>query len=213
MKRSNGSGLAGLLLIGGTLAALSWLERRRPLRRETESKPRRSLRNLAVAGLAAATIRAVETPVVGPLAELVEHRRWGLVPRLPLPGRLKGLIALLLLDYSFYLWHVLTHRIPFLWRFHRVHHVDLDLDATTAIRFHFAEMALSVPFRAAQVVAIGVSPRVLATWQTLGLLEILFHHSNVDLPPRVERWLGCLVVTPRMHGIHHSAVEDETNSN
>ena len=74
-------------------------------------------------------------------------------------------------------------------------------------------MALSVPFRAAQVAAIGVSPRVLATWQTLGLLGILFHHANVDLPPRVERWLGLLVVTPRMHGIHHSAVEDETNSN
>jgi sterol desaturase/sphingolipid hydroxylase (fatty acid hydroxylase superfamily) len=108
---------------------------------------------------------------------------------------------------------VLTHRVPFLWRFHKVHHVDRDLDASTALRFHFAEMILSVPYRALQVLAIGVSPAALRFWQQATLVEILFHHSNVRLPRRFERWLSKLVVTPSLHGIHHSTVPDEVNSN
>jgi sterol desaturase/sphingolipid hydroxylase (fatty acid hydroxylase superfamily) len=91
--------------------------------------------------------------------------------------------------------------------------VDLDLDASTALRFHFAEIALSVPWRAGQVAVIGVSPRALALWQKLTLAEIVFHHSNLDLSPGVDRWLSWFVVTPRLHGIHHSIREDEQNSN
>jgi sterol desaturase/sphingolipid hydroxylase (fatty acid hydroxylase superfamily) len=108
---------------------------------------------------------------------------------------------------------VLVHRIPFLWRFHKVHHVDMDLDASTALRFHFGELVISVPWRCAQVVLIGTSPLALSVWQTLLLIEVLFHHSNVELPLECERWLNRLVVTPRMHGIHHSIVEEEVNSN
>jgi sterol desaturase/sphingolipid hydroxylase (fatty acid hydroxylase superfamily) len=103
--------------------------------------------------------------------------------------------------------------VPFLWRFHLPHHIDLDLDASTALRFHFGELTLSVAWRAVQVVLIGASPRALSVWQTFTLVEILFHHSNVELPEGAERWLSRLVVTPRLHGIHHSAREDETNSN
>ena len=98
-------------------------------------------------------------------------------------------------------------------RFHQPHHVDLDLDASTALRFDFAEMVVSVPWRAAQVVVIGVSPLALSVWQTATLVEILFHHSNVELPIGVERWLCRLIVTPRLHGIHHSTVPEETGSN
>jgi fatty acid hydroxylase family protein len=98
----------------------------------------------------------------------------------------------------------LTHRVPFLWRFHRVHHADRDLDVTTALRFHFGEMALSVPFRAAQVALIGVSPRALSIWKAALLASIMFHHSNVRLPARIDRALSRLVMTPRLHGIHHA---------
>ncbi len=118
-----------------------------------------------------------------------------------------------LLDYTLYLWHVLTHKVPFLWRFRQPHHVDLDLDASTALRFHFGEMVLSVPWRAAQVLVLGVSPLSLSVWQTATLLEIMFHHSDVKLPAKVERWLCRLIVTPGMHGIHHSVVPEETNAN
>jgi sterol desaturase/sphingolipid hydroxylase (fatty acid hydroxylase superfamily) len=94
-----------------------------------------------------------------------------------------------------------------------VHHVDLDLDASTALRFHFGELAVSIPWRAAQIVAIGVTPEALAVWQNALLVSILFHHSNVKLPLEIERAMSRVFVTPRMHGIHHSIVPEETNSN
>jgi sterol desaturase/sphingolipid hydroxylase (fatty acid hydroxylase superfamily) len=112
--------------------------------------------------------------------------------------------ALVLLDYTLYLWHVLTHRVPLLWRLHAIHHADRDLDVTTAVRFHVGEMLLSIPFRAAQVRVIGASPRALTLWQALLLGSILFHHSNLRLSERADRWLSWLVVTPRLHGIHHA---------
>jgi sterol desaturase/sphingolipid hydroxylase (fatty acid hydroxylase superfamily) len=201
-------------LIVGAFAALAWLERRRPLRRDAvETKWRREARNLTVAGAGALVLQLAETPVVAPLAELVERRRWGLLKLLRLPAWLETTLACMLLDYTLYLWHVLTHRAPLLWRFHVIHHADLELDASTALRFHFGELALSVPWRVAQVVLLGVGPRSLSVWQTLLLISILFHHSNVRLPVELERRLNRLVVTPRMHGIHHSIVRAETDSN
>jgi sterol desaturase/sphingolipid hydroxylase (fatty acid hydroxylase superfamily) len=198
----------------GAFAAIAIAEARRPLRPErTEPKLRRNLRNLAVAGLSAATLQLLERPVVEPLSRLVERRRWGLLKQVPLSGWLETALAILLMDYTLYLWHVATHRSEALWRFHKVHHVDLDMDASTALRFHFAEMAISVPYRAAQVALIGVAPRPLSIWQTLLFVSILFHHSDLRLPPAVERRLVNFVVTPRMHGIHHSIIEAETNSN
>jgi sterol desaturase/sphingolipid hydroxylase (fatty acid hydroxylase superfamily) len=203
----------------GPLALLSWFglllwgERRSRLRRPVEDKLTRDARNLAVAGASAAVIQGLEMPVVRPLAKLVERRRWGLTQRLPLPEPARVVLAVVLMDYTLYLWHVLTHRVPFLWRFHQVHHIDRDLDASTAIRFHFGEMAMSVPFRATQILVIGTSPQALEAWQTLLFASILFHHSNVRLPLRFERWIAHLVVTPRLHGIHHSTRDEEVNSN
>jgi sterol desaturase/sphingolipid hydroxylase (fatty acid hydroxylase superfamily) len=201
-------------LLVGAFAALAWLERRRPLRRETrEPKLRREARNLAVACVGALALQLVEAPVITPLTRLVERRRLGLLKLVRLPAWLEVALAVVLLDYTLYLWHVLTHRMPLLWRFHVAHHVDLELDTSTALRFHFGELALSVPWRAAQVLLVGVTPRALSVWQTLLLLSIMFHHSNVRLPFAFERRLNRLVVTPRMHGIHHSLIRAETNSN
>jgi sterol desaturase/sphingolipid hydroxylase (fatty acid hydroxylase superfamily) len=117
------------------------------------------------------------------------------------------------MDYAFYVWHILMHRVPLLWRFHLVHHADLDLDGSTALRFHFTEMLASIPWRAGQVALIGLTPLTFSIWQCVFLLCILFHHSNIDLPFRWERFLNRIFVTPRMHGIHHSIVEREANSN
>jgi sterol desaturase/sphingolipid hydroxylase (fatty acid hydroxylase superfamily) len=206
------SWLGGALVVGA-FGALVWLERRRPLRAGREPKLRRSARNLTVAAAGAAALRLTEAPLAGRLTALVERRRSGLLKLARLPAWLEVAAAVVLLDYTLYLWHVLTHRVPWLWRFHVVHHVDLDLDATTAVRFHFAELAASVPWRAAQILVIGVSPLSLSVWQTLLMLSILFHHSNVRLPLGLERGLSLLLVTPRMHGIHHSTVREETDSN
>jgi sterol desaturase/sphingolipid hydroxylase (fatty acid hydroxylase superfamily) len=166
-----------------------------------------------VAALGALTIHFAESPVVYPIAETVNRRRWGFLKRLRLPRPLEVIAALLLHDSTLYLQHVLHHRVPLLWRFHAVHHVDLDLDASTALRFHFGEVALSLPYRAAQVLVIGVDPGILAGWQAFLLLSIMFHHSNVRLPKSLEDQLGLLVVTPRLHGIHHSNDPQNQNSN
>jgi sterol desaturase/sphingolipid hydroxylase (fatty acid hydroxylase superfamily) len=197
----------------GVLCGLFLLERKRPLRSERESKLRRNGRNLIVASLGALTVHLLEAPVVRPLARVVERRRIGLLKQFFLPRSFGIIAAVILMDYTLYLWHVLTHRVPFLWRFHAVHHVDLDLDASTALRFHFGELAVSVPYRAAQVVLIGVDPEALSCWQMFLSLSILFHHSNVRLPHTVESALSWFLVTPNMHGIHHSSEPAEANSN
>lgn len=197
----------------GLFAALVWWERRRPLRQAVEPKLRRTVRNLAVAGLGAAALQLAAAPALQPLARTVERRRWGLLQRLRLPIWLEVPLGLVLLDYTLYVWHVVNHRIPFLWRFHRVHHVDLDLDASTALRFHFGELLLSIGWNSAEILLLGVAPLTLSARQSLLMLSILFHHSDVRLPVEMERRLNRWIVTPRMHGIHHSVIEEETNSN
>ena len=213
MKSHNIPSWLSATLILGAFSLLTWLERRRPLRREVEPKLTRTARNLAVAGIGAVALQLTERPVALELAALVEQHNVGLLKLLRLPVWLETALAVALLDYTLYVWHVLTHKVPFLWRFHVAHHVDLDLDASTALRFHFGELALSVPWRAAQLIIIGVSPIAYSTWQTFVFLSIMFHHSNVELPIGLERALNRLIVTPRMHGIHHSIVREETNSN
>ncbi len=195
------------------LAGLYWLERCFPLRAEVEPKLKRDARNLAIAALSPLTIWLLERPVAMRLAEAADARGWGLLKLAHLPYWIEAFLGLALLDYTLWLWHVLTHKTALLWRFHRVHHADLDLDASTALRFHFGEMALSVPWRAAQIILIGVSPRVLALWQGATLISMLFHHSNVELPEWLETRLGFLIVTPRLHGIHHSAIREQRDSN
>ena len=134
-------------------------------------------------------------------------------------GRVRGnpalatVLAVLLLDYTLWQWHWLNHHVGFLWRFHAAHHADLDLDASTALRFHPGELLLSVPFRAVQVIVLGVSAGPLVLWETLVLAFILFHHSNLRLPARLEKILGLLVITPRVHGIHHSRRPSELHRN
>ena len=213
MSRTSWWRVLAPVAVGGTFLLLTALERRRPLRRAREAKWRHVSRNIVFAGAAAATVNLLERPIVDPLAHVVERRRFGILYLYRLPRSLHVILAIVLLDYTLYAWHVLAHRVPWLWRFHLVHHVDRDLDASTALRFHAGELALSIPWRAMQIAAIGVPPDALHIWQNLLLLSILFHHSNVELPVDVERLVARLVVTPRLHGIHHSIVPEETDSN
>ncbi len=201
------------LLVGGWIAALVWWERRSALRVVVDSKAKRDVRNLAVAASAGAVMQLVEAPVALALARRAQRRRSGLVRWLPVPTVAREAMAMLLMDYTLYCWHVLTHRVGFLWRFHQVHHVDREMDATTALRFHFGEIAISVVFRAGQVWAIGPGPATFAMWQIFVFMCILFHHANVRLPLGWERRLARVVITPRLHGIHHSIAAEEVNSN
>ncbi len=201
------------LLAPAALASAMLAERALPLRGRTEAERRRAPVNLALGALSMAVVAVVEGPIVRRLARRSADRRTGLVARLPLPRPVRDALAFVALDYTMFIWHVLTHKVPFLWRFHLVHHVDLDLDATTALRFHAVDMLISVPWRAAQVTLIGASPRAFRAWQAFFFGSVVFHHSNLRLPERAERRLATVLTTPRMHGIHHSAVRGETDSN
>jgi sterol desaturase/sphingolipid hydroxylase (fatty acid hydroxylase superfamily) len=198
------------VIVGGSMILA---ERCTPLRRTVESKLRRVVRNLSAGGVSLALMSLVQAPLLQPAAAWIVRDRIGLLQLVQWPRWLETLLAIVLLDYTLWWWHWANHRIPFFWRFHLVHHIDRDLDASTALRFHFGELALSIPIRAAQIILIGVDSRTLWLWQTILFASILFHHSNVRLPFPFERFLVRLIVTPRMHGIHHSDRLDETNSN
>jgi len=204
--------LRGTLLVVA-LAVFLWIECRRPLRKVTQPKFRRVMVNLGIAAVGALALRLVFFPIVLFTSDWTAQTRFGILPLLELPAAVEIVIAILALDYTLYIWHWMNHKIPFLWRFHNAHHVDLDLDVSTASRFHFGELILSTGFRSGQVVLFGINPFVLILFETLITTSAQFHHSNIRLPFRFEKILNRIVVTPRMHGIHHSIVRDETDSN
>ncbi|MGQ0543266.1 MAG: sterol desaturase family protein, partial [Blastocatellia bacterium] len=178
-----------------------------------KSKAVRTGRNLAIASTAALVVCLIEKPIAERAASLVERKKTGLLKIFRFPRWFDMAVSVVLLDYTLYLWHVLTHRSKFLWRFHVVHHIDEELDAPTGLRFHCGVIAISALWRAAQIIVIGVSPASLRVWQMALLPLVVFHHSNIQLPERVERVLSKFLVTPRLHGIHHSVVQAETDSN
>jgi len=189
------------------------LERLVPLRTPKSALFGRLIVNLAFSALALAVAALLVRPAVEASFGHLAEQPFGLMHLVALPAAVRGVLAFLLMDLSFYYWHLLNHRVPLLWRFHNVHHADPDLDLTTALRFHFGELALSAGFRIVQILVIGVSPWVYAAYELVFQANTLFHHSNMRLPIRLERAVNRILVTPRMHGIHHSQVRGETNSN
>ncbi len=122
-------------------------------------------------------------------------------------------LDILILDLLIYWWHRANHEIPFLWRFHQVHHLDRRLDSTSAVRFHFGEVLLSAAFRCMVVVMLDMPFEAIILQETIVLIAAIFQHSNVRLPKGLERALGWVIITPGIHWIHHHAVRSDTDSN
>ncbi len=200
-------------VIAGTFVLLFLLERLLPLRRPVSALIGRLLVNLIVSALAFGAAAIIVRPAAYSTLGWSTRESFGLIPLLDLPPAASFVTAFVLMDLTFYYWHVANHKVPFLWRFHNVHHIDPDLDVSTGFRFHFGEVAFSAALRVAQATLIGLSPWTYAAYELVFQGNTLFHHSNLRLPIRVERQLNRILVTPRMHGIHHSQVEGETNSN
>jgi sterol desaturase/sphingolipid hydroxylase (fatty acid hydroxylase superfamily) len=204
-------------LAGGVLTAvyvaLLIVETQFPLREAKRPKPKRFLVNICLSGLAVGTGACIVAPVGLALATRSAETSFGLLNVLSLPPTVKFILGFLAMDLTFYYWHRANHVFPIFWRFHNVHHVDQDLDVSTSLRFHFGEVFYSVGFRALQVYLLGISVLTYLLYEVAFQCATLFHHSNVRLPIKLERALNKIFVTPRMHGIHHSIVKDETNSN
>ncbi|WP_324671841.1 sterol desaturase family protein [Hymenobacter sp. GOD-10R] len=183
----------------------------RPLRRRTRPRAERWPVNVGLAAPSLVGMRLTLLPAMVGLTQVAARHRWGLY-RLNLPAPVRVLAELLVLDYVSYSWHRLLHA-PFLWRFHRVHHIDLDMDLSTGWRFHAGEMLASIPYRGGVPALVGVRPSTLLAYEAVFEACTAFHHSNWGLPIAVERALARIMVTPRAHGIHHSVVHRETQSN
>jgi sterol desaturase/sphingolipid hydroxylase (fatty acid hydroxylase superfamily) len=200
--------------VGGAVYLILFLvERRFPLRAASCPLWPRVVVNVVITALGFATAAITVRPAIEHLLMLSPEREFGMLALLELPVAVEFSIAILLFDWSFYWWHRANHHVPLLWRFHNVHHVDPDLDVTTAFRFHAVEIAYSAAFRVTQVVLIGPAVWMYFVYELVFQVGTLFHHSNVKLSLRVERVLNRLFVTPRMHGVHHSHFRNETNSN
>jgi len=182
------------------------------LRKRVQSRWKRIVINVIVSIPAFALLKIVFIPAMVFLAYKSQEWHFGLNYIFTAPEWLKMGVTFLLLDYSNYVWHILLHKLPILWRFHLVHHTDSDLDITTAFRFHFGEMIGSVLYRGVAIILVGASPLSVLIYEIVFEAATQFHHSNTRIPFRVERILNFLIVTPRMHGVHHSIVRAETDS-
>jgi len=196
----------GLMLV---LTIESWL----PAAGDRHYRLRHMARNLSLGLLNAFSVAILAAPLIANVAGWVEWSHFGLLNLFSLPQVIATIIAVLLFDGWLYLLHRANHKFGFLWRFHRVHHSDPEMDATTAIRFHTGEVLISAALRLAVIPILGVTLLQLLTYESLMMPVILFHHSNVNFPEKADRWLRALLVSPALHRVHHSRARVETDSN
>ncbi len=196
----------GLTLL---LVLESWL----PAAVDRHHRLRHAARNLTLGSFNAALLVLLATPFLAQVAVWAEENRVGLLRLLNVSPMLGIVVAILLFDAWMYLWHRANHQLDFLWRFHRVHHSDPEMDATTAVRFHTGEILISSALRLAVIPLLGITIYQLLFYEMLLLPVILFHHSNVRFPERLDRWLRLIIVTPAIHRVHHSRLRTETDSN
>ncbi len=184
-----------------------------PRRRAEIPRVLRWSNNLALVVIDTAILR-ISFPILAvALAGMAESRGWGLLNMLGVPFWPALLVSILILDLAIYLQHVVFHAVPGLWRLHRMHHADLDFDATTGLRFHPFEIVISMGVKLAVVAALGPPAVAVLAFEVLLSAASLFNHANIALPQRIDRWLRLVLVTPDMHRVHHSADPRETHSN
>lgn len=174
---------------------------------------RHAARNLALGGFSSIAVKMLMGSFMTGVILWAEYTGFGLLRMISLPPVVAMLAAILLFDAWMYFWHRANHQLSFLWRFHRVHHSDPEMDASTAIRFHAGELLVSTLSRLAVIPLLGISVSQLLVYETLLLPVILFHHSNVRFPEWLDRRVRLLIVTPAIHRVHHSRLRPETDSN
>ncbi|MEP0944620.1 MAG: sterol desaturase family protein [Rhizobiaceae bacterium] len=194
----------------GLFALTEFLRPRRPL---TVSKAHRWFTNLAIVVLDSLLVRLLFPAAAVGLALWGESQGIGLFNLIEPPFWLAVLVSVVVLDFAVWLSHVLSHKIPIFWRFHRMHHSDRDIDVSTAIRFHPIEIIVSMGWKVAWVLLIGAPAVAVILFETLLNGTAMFNHSNTKLPLWLDRMLRLVLVTPDMHRVHHSIKGRETNSN
>jgi len=206
--------IAVRLGIAATLfAALALWEWRAPRRRLAVGRRGRWLGNLGILAVDLVAVRLlVPTAAVG-VALLAAERGWGLLPALGAPYWPAAILSVIALDLTIWAQHYVFHHVPVLWRLHRVHHADIEIDVSTGVRFHPLEIVVSLMIKMTAVAAIGAPAAAVVAFEVLLNATSMFNHSNVALPAWAEPLARWIIVTPQMHEVHHSAERAETDSN
>jgi len=197
----------------GVFGGMALWEFAAPRRRLTVPKLLRWANNLALIMLNSVLLRALFPAAAVGVAAFAARQGWGLLNYFAVPLWMALPVSVMLLDFVIYLQHVMFHAVPLLWRLHRVHHTDLDIDVTTGTRFHPIEIILSMLIKAAVILVLGPPAVGVVIFEVLLNATSMFNHGNVRMPPALDRVLRLILVTPDMHRVHHSIEEDETNSN
>jgi sterol desaturase/sphingolipid hydroxylase (fatty acid hydroxylase superfamily) len=207
-----------IFILAAVFATFAILENAFPLRQNSKSKFKRLnhlLQNLVMAATSAVVARFTAVIIVLWAARISSENQFGILHVLNSEGWppvFRIFVEVIILDYLIYHWHRLNHVVPFLWRFHQPHHLDHEMDASTALRFHFFELFLSGLFRASCILAIGFSIEAVLLFEVLVTSAAIFHHSNFKIPLHIESKLAALFITPRRHWVHHLPTKDLTNS-
>ena len=197
----------------GVLTVMAIWEVIAPRRALTIPRVRRWPHNLGLTFLNTFLLRLLFPAAAVGVAATAAQQGWGLFNVYALPPLVSALAAVVIMDFVIWLQHVMVHAVPALWRLHRVHHADLDYDVTTGARFHPLEIILSMLIKFATILLLGPPVVAVVLFEVLLNATAMFNHGNVRLPGAVDRVLRWLVVTPDMHRVHHSAEDDEANSN
>ncbi|MDX1782333.1 MAG: sterol desaturase family protein [Thalassovita sp.] len=197
----------------GILVTMAIWELAAPCRRIEIPRVVRWTNNLGVVVIDTILVRLTYPIAAVGLALLGEEKGWGLFNVIEAPGWVAILASIVVLDFAIYLQHVLFHAVPGLWRLHRMHHADQGIDVTTGLRFHPAEILLSMGIKMGVVAALGPPAVAVLIFEVILNATAMFNHSNIRIPARVDRVLRLFVVTPDMHRVHHSVDPRETDSN
>jgi sterol desaturase/sphingolipid hydroxylase (fatty acid hydroxylase superfamily) len=184
-----------------------------PRRRLSASLAVRWSSNLGLVVVGALLVRLAFPVVAVGTAAIAAERGWGLFNWVAAPSWLAIALSVVALDLAIYAQHVVFHKVPPLWRLHRMHHSDVDIDATTGVRFHPFEIALSMAIKMAMILILGAPAVAVVIFEVLLNATAMFNHGNVKLPQAVDRALRRVIVTPDFHRVHHSVHRDETDSN
>ena len=197
----------------GLVFVLGLSEWAKPRRKRVLSQGQRWFTNFAIAILDSVIVRLLFPAAAVGVALWAQANGYGLFNVLQVPLWLSILISFVVLDFAVWLSHLLSHKVPVFWRFHRMHHSDRDLDVSSALRFHPVEIVGSMLWKVAWVVALGAPAVAVILFEIVLNGTAIFNHANLKLPLAVDRILRLLVVTPDMHRVHHSIIHTETDSN
>lgn len=197
----------------GALSLIALWEMVAPRRALSTDKGQRWVANLSMIAIATFMARLIFPLLPVGLALLAQEHGWGILNLVAVPPWLGVTLAVIALDLVIYLQHVLFHFLPVLWRLHRMHHSDLDLDASSANRFHPLEIVISIGIKLGAILLLGASPLAVLLFEIILNATATFNHGNIRIPLGIDRWLRTVLVTPDMHRVHHSILPRETNSN